>query len=477
MNPEFNEVVYLTINQDVAAAVRSRQFASGYEHYEKIGRQEGRPTNYLMLMDRLVLEAAERGREMALLENALHQHEREIANLNNEIEDYRNSFSWRVSAPVRWVGSMARALTGGAEFWRKVSAARAVLLRMMRQESLSSLASRALKIWGREGVRGIMWRLREQHWASMPNGYLAASPGGVGYNYTEPQPPADLAQRLAAIQSAPRFSIVVPAYNTTQVLLDGVLSSVQRQWYPNWELIIADDASPSAETKAALAAINHPQVKVLHLEQNQGIAGATNVGMAAAQGDFIVFMDHDDEITVDCLYELALCIEREQPDFIYSDEDKLDEQGAYVQPHFKPDWSPDTMMSTMFTCHVSCVRRSLLEQVGGLRSQYDGCQDWDFVLRVAEHTSRISHVPKVLYHWRIIPGSAAADINAKPYVLEASRRVREDALKRRGHAGSLEPLVQVPGFFRVNYQLRGQPMVSIVIPSRDNGEVLRRCIE
>jgi len=501
MNSEFNENLYLKINPDVAAAVRSKQFASGHEHYEKVGRIEGRPTDYTELMDSLVIAAAERGSEVQRLQQTLRERELEIAALKQTIHALYNSISWRWSAPLRWLGTVARALTGGAAFWRKVAAARAVLLRLLRQESLPALVARAVKVWRREGLRGLVMRLRRQHQlatahaaaAGTPtalgfsltpaalvrgqDGRYALAPASPGYTYIEPQRPVDLAERMAAIPAAPRFSIVVPVYNTTPQLLADVLSSVQRQWYPHWELILIDDASPSAATQAALSAIEHRQIKLLRLEQNQGIAGATNAGLAAAQGDFIVFMDHDDVLTVDCLYELALCIEREQPDFVYSDEDKLDEQGRYVQPHFKPDWSPDTMMSTMFTCHVSCVRRSLLEQVGGLRSQYDGCQDWDFVLRVSEHTSRISHVPKVLYHWRIIPASVAADIAAKPYVLEASRRVRADALERRGHAGSVEAVTQMPGFFRVNYHLRGTPLVSIIIPSRDNGAVLRRCIE
>jgi GT2 family glycosyltransferase len=354
-------------------------------------------------------------------------------------------------------------------------------------------------------MRGILARLRQQHYiahisATAAHQIIAApatlgfdlvpaalmrdqqgryslEPAARAYTYIAPQKPDDLEVRLAAITSKPRFSIVVPVYNTAPDLLEAVLQSVKAQWYPHWELILADDASPSQETQHALAAIDHPQIKLLRLEKNQGIAGATNVGLDAAQGDFIVFMDHDDELTVDCLFELALCIERDQPDFVYSDEDKLDEQGNYVQPHFKPDWSPDTMMSTMFTCHVSCVRRSLLDKVGGLRSQYDGCQDWDFVLRVSENTSRISHVAKVLYHWRIIPASVASDIGAKPYVLDASRRVRADALERRGLAGSVEAVSQVRGYFRVNYHLRGTPLVSIIIPSRDNGAVLARCVE
>jgi GT2 family glycosyltransferase len=287
----------------------------------------------------------------------------------------------------------------------------------------------------------------------------------------------DIEVQLAALKSAPLFSIVVPLYNTAPDLLKRVLASVQSQWYRRWELVLADDASPNNETCMALAQISHPQIKLIRLESNQGIAGATNAAIEAAAGDFIVFMDHDDEITADCLYELARCIEREQPDFIYSDEDKLTARGEFSEPHFKPRWSPDTMMSTMYTCHVSCVRRNLIDKVGGLRPQFDGCQDWDFVLRVAEQTTRIQHIPKVLYHWRISEGSVASDIAAKSYILDASRRVREEALIRRALSGSVEPLAQVPGYFHVNYHLVGNPLISIVIPTRDNEKVLRRCFD
>jgi GT2 family glycosyltransferase len=226
-----------------------------------------------------------------------------------------------------------------------------------------------------------------------------------------------------------------------------------------------------------LDAIQHPQITKINLDQNLGISGATNEGLKNADGDFIVFLDHDDTLTVDCLYELVLCINNENPDYIYSDEDKLAPDGNYVEPHFKPSWSPDTMMSTMYTCHVSCVKKSILDSVGLLCSEYDGCQDWDFVLRVTEKTNRISHIPKVLYHWRIIPGSIASDINAKPYAVDVSRRVREAALKRRGVDGSVEKVPNLSGYYNVNYKIHGEPRISIIIPSRDNKALLKNCID
>ncbi|MCL4628953.1 glycosyltransferase family 2 protein [Burkholderia multivorans] len=134
-------------------------------------------------------------------------------------------------------------------------------------------------------------------------------------------------------------------------------------------------------------------------------------------------------------------------------------------------------MSTMYTCHVSCVRRTLQQSIGGLRSEFDGSQDWDFVLRVTEKAKKISHVRKVLYHWRVIPASVASDLNAKPYAVDAGRRARESALERRGLVGSLEPVPQLPGYFRTRYIPRGEPKVSIIIPSKNNGDVLRRCVD
>ena len=192
--------------------------------------------------------------------------------------------------------------------------------------------------------------------------------------------------------------------------------------------------------------------------------------MDIATGEFVVFLDHDDELTEDCLYELAMCVEREDPDYIYSDEDKISVDGLFVEPFFKPDWSPDTLMSIMYTCHVSCVRLSMFREAGPLASEYDGAQDWDLVLRVTERTNRITHIPKVLYHWRMIPSSISSSIDAKPHAVAASVGLREAALRRRGLDGEMEAVDGLPSCHRVRYYSVGDPLVSIIIPSRDNGE-------
>jgi len=312
--------------------------------------------------------------------------------------------------------------------------------------------------------------------ASETGRYALAAPS-ADYTYVPLRPPEQLGATIAGLQRKPRFSIVVPVYNTPEDLLRRLLASVQAQWYPYWQLILVDDNSSDLRIRAQLDAIIDPRVVVAHLDTNHGISGATNEAIAMADGDFIVFLDHDDELTTDCLYELALRIDQDDPDFIYSDEDKIDVDGRFVQPFFKPDWSPDTMMSTMYTCHVSCMRRTLVNRVGGLRSAFDGCQDWDLVLRLTEQANRIAHIPKVLYHWRVIPASVASSLDAKPGAVDAGRRVREQALQRRGLRGALVPVPEIPGHFRVRYDLRGQPLVSIVIPSKNNGAVLKRCLD
>ena len=301
--------------------------------------------------------------------------------------------------------------------------------------------------------------------------------GAAGYKYLPLRKPPNLAVILNSLIEKPYFSIVVPVFNTPVGLLTCLYNSLLDQWYPYFELIFVDDASTSPGISEEINKFVDERVRLISLNENCGISEATNHGVAHAKGDYIVFMDHDDELTSNCLYELAICVNSDNPDFIYSDEDKIDQSGKFVEPHFKPAWSPDTLMSTMYVCHVSCVRATILKSIGGLRSIYDGCQDWDLILRVAEVTNRICHIPKVLYHWRILPGSIAESIGAKPYVRNASKNVREDALRRRGLNGTLEELPGRDGYYRVNYHPSGMPLVSIIIPTRDNQKILKICID
>lgn len=416
----------------------------------------------------------------------------QIHDLVLTINEIRSSNSWRITMPMRSVN----------EFVKKILSVRKIIFYVVQKHGVRKSAAKVLSFFRTGGIRCILNQLKKQR--IVHNGCAIIDQNNAGneqnllqnqqsiqynprtgyhlvstpkeYCYIPLAMPNNAQAIIQALDEPALFSIVVPTYNTPLHFLDELVASIKNQWYPHWELVIADDCSTNSSLLDALQKLNEPKIKVIYLKKNSGISGATNAAIEASQGNYVVFMDHDDILTTDCLYELALCIERDKPDFIYSDEDKLTEDYSYTQPHFKPDWSPDTMMSTMFTGHVSCVRKSLLEKTGLLRSEYDGCQDWDFVLRVAEKTRRISHVPKVLYHWRITPASVASDIAAKPYVLEASKKVRLEALKRRKLEGSIEAEKSVPGYFRINYHPTDSPLISIIIPTKDNLSILRRCI-
>ncbi|MGD9848330.1 MAG: glycosyltransferase [Desulfuromonas sp.] len=434
--------------------------------------------------DRLRSQASDDKGRIGLLQRQLADQAGQIGHLNDVLSAMQCSRSWRLTLPLRVAGAGSR----------RIKIYIGNMWRFLRRDGLLVLLKKTLRVAQQEGLKGIRYRLSQRVSTAVPGtinelgrpsaalqwdaviGYVL-SDRFHGYTYIVPRRPSDFSQKMDAMEPPPVFSIVVPIYNTPVALLEKLITSVKYQWYPHWQLIFLDDASSAKETIDFLAELNEQNIEVYRLEQNSGIAAATNMAVNKATGDYVVLLDHDDELTVDCLYELAFCIDRDRPDYIYSDEDKIAEDGTFIEPHFKPDWSPDTMMSTMYTCHVSCIRRELWQALGGLRSDYDGCQDWDLVLRLSEKTAKIVHIPKVLYHWRIIAGSTAEDLSAKPYVLDASRRVRLDALKRRGLNGEVEAVAEVPGYFRVKYALRGDPLISIIIPTRDNGAVLHACLE
>ncbi|WP_321783604.1 glycosyltransferase [Paraburkholderia sp. J94] len=407
-----------------------------------------------------------------------------LARMRNELGALQGSVMWRAFSVARKVASRVPPSTRAnlrraarMLWWAATPHRIPARLQFLRMRAAQRTVSGPVIALGNRSYFEFLPTPGEGQSDAVPEGVYQIGQSSGGYVYVPKRRPDDIERRIAAMTRRPTFSIVVPLYNTDDYLFRRMAGSVLAQWYPHWELILVDDKSPDASVRERAARLDDPRVRLIALDQNQGISGATNRGLEQAQGDYIVFLDHDDELTDDCLYELAQSIEAEDPDYVYSDEDKIMPDGRFAQPFYKPDWSPDTLMSTMFTCHVSCVRRSLLDRVGHLRSEFDGAQDWDFVLRVTEQTRRIAHVPKVLYHWRVIPQSVASDLNAKPYAIDAARRARLDALERRGLIGEVEAVPTLPGYFRVKYDVQGTPLVSIIIPSKNNGDVLKRCVD
>ena len=287
--------------------------------------------------------------------------------------------------------------------------------------------------------------------------------------------------RLEALSFSdrPTFSIVMPVYNSEPEWLDAAICSMLDQAYDRWELCIADDASSAAHVRPLLEAFaaRDQRIKVTFREQNGGIAAASNSALSLATGDVVGFLDHDDVLRPHALATMARAL-REHPSagFIYSDEDKLLPDGRRGEPFLKPDWSPDLMLSSNYVCHFAVVRRDLVEKVGGFRPAYDGSQDYDLFLRVVDTGCDVHHVPMVLYSWRQVVGSAALSTAAKPYAYEAALRSLQDSLQRRGVAGHIEPGAQL-GWYFARYEVPKDAEVTIVIPTRDRADLLRRCLQ
>jgi GT2 family glycosyltransferase len=275
-------------------------------------------------------------------------------------------------------------------------------------------------------------------------------------------------------------SIVMPTWNTPVSILDQTIESVRNQNVNNWELVIHDDFSSDFSTIDYLKRLENTQdarIKIVWGSINMGISFATNSAVNHSRGELVVFLDHDDVLTRDCILELTLNYLLTNADFIYSDEDKLGITGEYFDPHFKPDWSPQTIMNTMYVGHVSAIRREIFERLNGLNSQFDGCQDWDLILRVGEIPDvRISHINKILYHWRVLSGSIAESLDEKPGVALLSKRMREQTLQRRMNIAEVRELQKFPSYFNTTYSPNTKSKVAIIIPTRDNLHLLRKCI-
>lgn len=277
----------------------------------------------------------------------------------------------------------------------------------------------------------------------------------------------------------PKISIVVPVYNVLDKHLVPCIESVLNQIYENWELCLADDNSTMESVRQTLSRYeNHDKIRIIYREENGHISRCTNSAIELATGEFVAFMDCDDVLRSNALYEVVKKLnENPELDFIYSDEDKIDDDGKNRHmPHFKPDWSPDTLMSHMYTCHFGVYRREIVNEIGGLRAGVEGAQDYDFTLRFTEKTDKIAHISKILYHWREREESTAINPGAKPYILEAAKKTKLDALERRGVKAELE-LIDIMYQYRVKYISQTNHLVSIIIPSKDNYEILERCIK
>lgn len=279
----------------------------------------------------------------------------------------------------------------------------------------------------------------------------------------------------------PLISIAMPVYNVEIKWLEECIDSVINQTYDNWELCISDDASTDPKIKKCLEAYEkkEPRIKVVFRKENGHISLATNSALEIATGEFIALLDNDDELPPHALFEVVKVLnERPELDVIYSDEDKIDAEGNRFDPHFKADWSPDTLMGNNYISHLGVYRSSIVKSLGGFRKGYEGSQDYDLVLRVTEQIpeDHIYHIDKVLYHWRTIPGSTASSGEAKSYIYDSGVKALTDALNRRGIKGTVRPGL-ISGFYEVTYEVLQEELVSVIIPTKNGYDDLKLCVD
>jgi len=297
----------------------------------------------------------------------------------------------------------------------------------------------------------------------------------------EPKEEDLINQRLSRFFIEPKISIIVPTFNPAEHFLRDMIESVLNQTYSNWELCIAEGGNKEGHVRKILKEYSEKdsRVKIRVLDENKSIAGNSNKALSIASGEYIAFLDHEDRLPRFALFEVVKAINQNpHTDFLYSDEDKIDERGKRRDPFFKPDWSPNMFLSFNYLGHLCVIRKKLLDKVEGFREGYDGSYDYDLFLRVIEFTveKRITHIPRILYHCRITYGSAAGSNLGKAYDYASAKKALRDAMERR--AVEIEDVTDgiCAGSYRIKYKIIGNPKVSILIPTKDYVKILKTCI-
>lgn len=404
----------------------------------------------------LVLESPE-------LKNQLIQLPRDIRELTLSLHHEGEELGI-VSCTFRELGKVHRAASKGAALVRAV---------IRNPRLVRDKFSKALALYRRGGLRAI----RDRLWRS------DVYPEWVRAHDTFSElDRARMRNDVRAFEYCPTISVLLPVYNVPEQFLRAVIESVQNQLYPHWELCIADDNSPHAGLRSIIEAYaaHDSRIKYVFRTSNGHIAEATNSAASLATGEFIGFLDHDDELRENALYEMVRELNsHKDADLLYSDEDKITPDGVRHYPHFKSDWNPELLLCQNYVCHFTVVRRSLFEKLGGIRKGFDGAQDWDFVLRVSEATTpdKIRHIPKILYHWRVIDGSTAKGTEQKPYVTEAQIKAVKQHLDRIGDRDAEVTSLPGIGMLRVTYRVpTPEPLVSVIIPTRNQVQLLSTCL-
>lgn len=288
------------------------------------------------------------------------------------------------------------------------------------------------------------------------------------------------AQKAAVFRSPVIFSILVPLYNTPEKYLKELIHSVMNQTYAGWELCLADASDDEHAYVGKICkeyAKDCPKIRYQKLKENKGISDNTNAAIEMATGDYISLLDHDDLLHRSALYYNMKAIDEQGADFLYTDEVTFTKNPyKLITTHYKPDFAIDNLRANNYICHFSTFKRELLDRAGWFRNDCDGSQDYDIILRLTEKAEKIVHIPKVLYFWRSHPGSVASDISVKPYCLAAARRALDNHLERVGLKGKAVDAPLLPSIYKINYEIAGEPLISIIIPNQNHLKELKTCI-
>ena len=419
---------------------------------------------------------------LALHKNLLEQSNANLQHQQAVIHALQASTSWKITAPLRWGNRQLRKIRLGLLSLQQLPA---------RYGGWIPLFQGGWRILKREGIAGLRQQLIKglnltapERLSSPVSTEFSSDPYAVWVQSQQAAIEKMRLQRavlLEQLNHRPLFSIVLPVHNPPEQLLRQMLDSVLEQFYPDWELCIAEDASTESYVRSVLAEYSvrsQGRLKIHWRAENGHICVASNNALALARGEYVLLVDHDDLLAPHALLSMACWLDTHPySDVVYSDEDKVDLQGKRSLPLFKPDWSPTLMASQNYLGHLLCIKRSLLTAIGGFRPGFEGSQDYDLALRLSEQASAITHLPDVLYHWRLHPASTSANSQAKPYAHEAGRLALEEHLRRK-YGAQLNTVKDGAHLF--TYQPRYQSpacLVSIIIPSFDKAELLEACVK
>ena len=415
---------------------------------------ETTPFDYENKMHQLISDLNKHDNTIYNLRVQLEQKNIEYQSLLDQYNDIRSSFFWRLTKPVRSIIDLIKHLLKRLRIFR------------MLHKGLLSLRNEGFKK---------TWLRTKLYFENKKILKLSLK------NHIEITKAERQLQRNKRFVNNVKFSIIVPLYNTPKIFLIEMLESVIKQTYSNWELCLADGSSSGYEYIEKICMTYKNKNKHIHykkLPYNGGISYNTNQALSLATGDYIGLLDHDDLLHPSLLYEIMQIIDTKNADFIYTDE--MTFEGNISNPitmHFKPDYAIDNLRANNYICHFTCFSRPLLKKAGWFRSEYDGSQDYDMVLRLTENASRIVHIPKLLYYWRSHANSVASNIDVKPYCITAAKSAISEHLKRSSIIGEVVNAPKLSTIYRIIYKLYETPLISIIIPNKDNKLLLKNCID